>query len=174
MKQLGKLNPSLHVLPFTSYIQRAVLLRDWLQSKSTKRTHMQIQSMAKTQAITQPVRLSTLTHFPNSLLFQTRHIRWAVDLSPWCSLRQCCNQMIHGHLILSQRIRNWRLTVQCLMLIHLASQQACSFLHGVNEIWSGRGGERCFPSLLYLLLINVLAVGQIVENQNSVYLHQSP
>ncbi len=28
MKQLGKLNPSLHVLPFTSYIQRAVLIKD--------------------------------------------------------------------------------------------------------------------------------------------------
>ncbi len=30
MKQLGKLNPSLHVLPFTSYIQRAVLIKDRL------------------------------------------------------------------------------------------------------------------------------------------------
>jgi len=30
MKQLGKLNPSLHVLPFTSYIQIAVLIKDRL------------------------------------------------------------------------------------------------------------------------------------------------
>lgn len=30
MKQLDKLNPSLHVLSFTSYIQRAVLIKDRL------------------------------------------------------------------------------------------------------------------------------------------------
>ncbi len=34
---------------------------------------MQIQSMIKIQAITQSIRLSTLTHFSNSLLFQIRH-----------------------------------------------------------------------------------------------------
>ncbi len=28
MKQLGKLNPSLHVLFFTSYIQKSVLIKD--------------------------------------------------------------------------------------------------------------------------------------------------
>lgn len=94
MKQLDKWNLFFYVLFFTLYIQRTVLIKiNWIQSRSTKLMYMQIQLIIKTQMIIQLIHIFILTHFLNSLLFQIRHIWWEAELSFWCSLWKCCNQL---------------------------------------------------------------------------------